>query len=232
MEIDLSLTETIRMMARESGTELFGIADPEAFSDPAYLGNNPLSISDTIRSIIVIGIPVPKGAFMPLPKGRALYTNTLVAGTTTLRAMAYQIARRLEQEGFLASIAPCEGSEFGYLYANKDTLMADFSMKYAAYAAGLGSYGKNHLFISDTYGSRVRFSSVLTDAPLKTDSRADNFLHPACEGCSACIEACPVRAIGSSGTISRRLCADYMYNQLGGLRCGMCIRACPVSCRE
>ena len=76
MEYNTHLTDTIRSMARDSGAELIGFADIQAFSDSAYQGNNPSSISDTLKTVILIGIPVPKGAFMPLPKGRAEYTNT------------------------------------------------------------------------------------------------------------------------------------------------------------
>ncbi len=228
MEYQTHLTDTIRSMALNLGAELIGFADIQVFSDSAYQGNNPSSILDTLKTIILIGIPVPKGAFLPLPKGRAEYTNTLMAGTATLRIMAYQLARKLEQEGFLASIAPSEGSEFGYWYANKETLMADLSMKYTAYVTGLGSFGKNHLFICDMYGSRVRFTAILTDARLKPDSPSEHFIHPSCQDCDACIRACPVQAINPSG-ISRHLCAEYMFKTLGGLRCGMCIKACPMS---
>lgn len=232
MKDDLDLTNIIQTMAEELGSDLIGIADPQAFSHPDYQGNSPLEILDSIKAIILIGISVPKGAYMPLPKGRALYTNTLMAATATLRIMAYQFTRKLEQEGYLATIAPSEGSEFGYWYADKETLMADFSMKYAAYVSGLGSFGKNHLFISDSFGSRVRFSAILTDAPLKTGTRSTQFIHAACKDCSACIDACPVQAIKPDGTIARELCAEYMFQTLGGLRCGMCIRACPLSCQE
>lgn len=232
MTYDLTLTSTIQSIAGELGTDIFGIAEPQAFSDPSYQGNNPLDIMDSIRSIVLIGVSIPKGAFLPLPKGRANYTNTLMAGTATLRVITYSLARRLEAEGYYASIAPSEGSEFGYWYADKDTLMGDFSMKYAAYRAGLGTFGKNHLFISDAYGSRVRFSAILTDAPLQPGTPSGQFLHSACQNCSACIHACPVQAIGADGTISRKACAEYMFHTLGGLRCGMCIRACPLSCSE
>ncbi len=231
MKYNTHLTDIIRAMARESGAELIGFADIQAFADSKYQGNNPSAISDSLKTVILIGIPVPKGAFMPLPKGRAEYTNTLMAGTATLRVMTYKLAGRLEQEGYLASIAPSEGSEFGYWYANKETLMADFSMKYTAYVTGMGSFGKNHLFISDRYGSRVRFSAILTDARLQPDSCSEHFIHPACQDCDECIRACPVQAISQSGTISRQLCAEYMFKTLGGLRCGMCIRACPLSCK-
>lgn len=232
IEQDNNLTDRILTMAKDLGADIVGVADPQVFTNPDYQGNNPLNLLPSLKSIILIGVFIPKGAFVPLPGGRGLYTNTLMAGTATLRVMAYSVARVLEREQYIATIAPSEGSEFGYWYADKKTFMADFSMKYAAYSAGLGSFGKNHLFISDAYGSRVRFTAILTDAPLQPGTRSDTFIHKACMNCSACIDACPPKALKHDGTISRENCAMYMFETLGGLRCGMCIRACPLSCPE
>jgi len=231
-EWDKNLTDRISTMVKELGADITGVADPQVFTSPEYQGNNPLTLLPSLKSIILIGVFIPKGAFLPLPGGRGLYTNTLMAGTATLRVMAYHVARELEREGYIATIAPSEGSEFGYWYADKNTFMADFSMKYAAYSAGLGSFGKNHLFISDAFGSRVRFTAILTDAPLQPGTRSETFIHQACMNCSACIDACPPKALKHDGTISREGCAKYMFETLGGLRCGMCIRACPLSCPD
>lgn len=180
----VTLTNKIIIMAKESGADLIGIADPKELSGQEYQGNSPLEISEQFQSIILIGVMIPKGAFMPLPKGRALYTNTLMAVLLPSRIISYKIARKLEEENFLASIAPSEGSEFGYWYADKKTLKADFSMKYAAFCAGLGSFGKNHLFISEKYGSRVRFMAIVTDALLEHGTRSATFLHSSCKNCA------------------------------------------------
>jgi len=37
-----------------------------------------------------------------------------------------------------------------------------------------------------------------------------------------------VGAISADGTFRPRACLDYMFTTLGGLRCGMCIRVCPL----
>ncbi|MEN6609694.1 MAG: hypothetical protein ABFC24_02545, partial [Methanoregulaceae archaeon] len=79
----------------------------------------------------------------------------------------FRIARDLEKQGYLASLVPTEGSEFGTWYADRETLKADISLQYAAVLAGLGSYGLSQLFISRRYGPRVRMTSVITDALLE-----------------------------------------------------------------
>ncbi len=224
-----SLTGNLRDAAFQRGADLFGVADASCFLDPGYRGNRPQEIMPGVSSVILLGVSVPRGAFATLPKGRAEYTNTLVAGTVTLRWIAFTLARQVEKEGYLATIVPTEGSEFGYWYADRSTLMADLSLKYAAYHAGLGRFGLNHLLIHPDFGARVRMTGILTDAPLET-GKADpgGCVHSRCAECGMCVDACPAGAIGRDGTINRKACADYMFTDLGGLRCGMCIKVCPL----
>lgn len=85
---------------------------------------------ENLQSVILLGVSVPRGAFETLPKGRGEYTNTLMAATATLRIIAFQLDKLIEREGYMATIAPSEGSEFGYWYANCETLKADLSFKY------------------------------------------------------------------------------------------------------
>ncbi|MDD3575082.1 MAG: epoxyqueuosine reductase, partial [Methanospirillum sp.] len=89
IEQDNNLTDRILTMAKDLGADIVGVADPQVFINPDYQGNNPLNLLPSLKSIILIGVFIPKGAFVPLPGGRGLYTNTLMAGTATLRVMAY-----------------------------------------------------------------------------------------------------------------------------------------------
>jgi len=224
-----SLTGNLRHAAFQHGADLFGVADASCFLSPDYQGNRPQEIMPGGTSVVVLGVSVPRGAFSTLPKGRGEYTNTLMAGTATLRVIAFFLARQIEREGYLATIVPTEGSEYGYWYADRATLKADLSLKYAAYHAGLGSFGRNHLLVHPDYGARVRMTGILTDAPLEAgDPGPAPFLHPACESCGKCADICPAKALSRDGPLDRERCADYMFRELGGLRCGMCIRVCPL----
>lgn len=215
--------------ARRLGADFVGIADAAGFLNPDYTGNKPQDFMPGIRSVIVIGVVIPKGCVRPLPQGRAEYTNTLMAGTATLRVIAFRVARDLEKEGYEAALVPIEGSEFGMWYTDKETLRADISLKYAAWLAGLGSYGLNQLLITREAGPRIRMTAILTDAPLEPDHPTEpTLIRSECAACQICVKVCPVGALSADGTIRPQVCRDYMFSTLGGLRCGMCIHVCPL----
>jgi len=67
-----------------------------------------------------------------------------------------------------------------------------FSHKMAARLAGLGWIGKNCLLITPQNGPRVRWASVLTNAPLEASREP---LPNRCGTCRQCVEICPVNAI-------------------------------------
>lgn len=227
---DTALIEKIKNKAFEMNADFIGVADPACFESPDYAGNKPQDVMPEVKSVIVLGVGVPRGAFESLPKGRPEYTNTLMAATATLRIIAFQLAKMIEKEGYRATIVPTEGSEFGYWYADRETLKANLSIKYAAYCAGLGSFGMNHLLITKNYGPRIRMTAILTDSPLETEEKAAElpFINEKCKSCMKCIEICPAGAISANGEIDRQKCAGYMFNELGGLRCGLCIKVCPM----
>ncbi len=203
----------LKEQAQKLGADFVGIADAEGFQRPEYTGNKPQEFMPGIRSVIVIGVVIPKGCVQPLPKGRPEYTNTLMAGTATLRVIAFRLARDLEKQGYEASLVPTEGSEFGMWYADQKTLRADISLKYAAWLAGLGSFGLNQLLITHETGPRIRMTAILTDAPLVADQPTRNaFVRPECTGCQKCIRACPVGAISSDGTFRPALPGLYVLN--------------------
>ena len=208
--------------------DFIGIADSKGFLNPEYQGNKPQDIMENCKSIVIVGVTIPNGCFEPLPKGRAEYTNTLMAGTATLRIIGFKLLKFIEELGYIATLAPSEGSEFGYWYADKETLKADFSMKYACYLSGIGKFGLNHLVITDKFGPRVRMAAIITDAPFVANSHSSEFIDSRCKDCNKCIDICPVSALSRDGTIQRQKCRDYMFNDLGGLRCGMCIKVCPL----
>jgi epoxyqueuosine reductase len=107
-----------------------------------------------------------------------------------------------------------------------------------AEAAGVGRTGKNSLLMVPGYGSRVFLGELLLDLELEPDTPFD--WNP-CEGCSACLDACPTGALAAPGKLDARRCISYLTIELkrdftdneaaitdGWLYgCDHCLDACP-----
>lgn len=113
-----------------------------------------------------------------------------------------------------------------------------FSHKQAAVCAGLGTIGRSALFLSDRFGPRVRLVTVLTDVDLSAGFRKPSCQNP-CEGCRACVAACPAMAISGESyqqagdaILDRAACSQHMkqaYQRIGrGAVCGICVSVCPA----
>lgn len=113
--------------------------------------------------------------------------------------------------------------------------------KTVAVMAGLGWIGKSALFITEEYGSAVRLSSVLTDAPINYNK---SMITTKCGSCMLCTNACPAKAI--SGQLwSPELDRDDFFNAVACRNkareiaaktlnkeitlCGKCIEVCPYT---
>lgn len=71
--------------------------------------------------------------------------------------------------------------------------------------AGVGWIGKNSLSIRRGLGSWFFLGVIATTLPLRPDTPAKSY----CGDCSACINACPTRAIVSPGVVDARRCIAY-----------------------
>jgi epoxyqueuosine reductase len=118
---------------------------------------------------------------------------------------------------------------------DSERICALFSHKLAAHLAGLGWIGKSCLLVTPEHGPRVRFVSVLTDAPLDAGVPMDE----ACGDCTECAEICPTSAIiGHSfdenepreARFDAWKCESYLNSTEQSGRsavCGMCLYVCP-----
>ena len=114
--------------------------------------------------------------------------------------------------------------------------------KTAAVRAGLGWIGKSNLLVTKEYGSAVRITTVLTDAPLP---HAEPVTASSCGNCTACAEACPAGALTGrlwvpgadrEERVDVERCADKAKELMGAFGiteeiCGKCIEVCPYTRR-
>jgi epoxyqueuosine reductase QueG len=113
--------------------------------------------------------------------------------------------------------------------------------KTVATRAGLGWIGKSALLVTPEFGSALRISSLLTDAPLVTNSPQDSSF---CGDCTACEMACPAKAIRGHlwdtstprdelfDAVACRKEARRRAMQSFGVeitQCGKCIEICPYT---
>lgn len=115
--------------------------------------------------------------------------------------------------------------------------------KTVATRSGLGWIGKSALLVTEAFGSMIRLSSILTDAPLETTEPINK---SKCGNCSVCIESCPAGAIsGNLWTVGTS--RDELYDAVACRKtarerakkvfnikitqCGKCIEVCPYTRR-
>jgi epoxyqueuosine reductase len=158
----------------------------------------------------------------------------------TVNAALDQIALRgvmfIQQCGYDAVAVPASQT----VNDAQDPYMGIFPHKTAAVMAGLGSIGRNGLFLHREYGPRVRLATILTDMPLISDRSGTAGQSP-CVGCDLCVRACPAMAltgrdwhdgISRDEIVDAKACSDYMnsrFKHIGrGSVCGICIKVCPA----
>ena len=146
----------------------------------------------------------------------------------------FEIGTYIQNEGYrYLPIAASQSIPDG-----KGGLYGIVSHKAAARQAGLGSIGKNALFISKQFGPRIRLGTLLTDMPLQTTTIAEN--PDICGACTICTTKCPAMALRGQvwqpglqrdDIVDAAACSNYMkekFQHIGrGAVCGICMRYCP-----
>jgi epoxyqueuosine reductase len=111
------------------------------------------------------------------------------------------------------------------------------SQRHAAVRAGLGEFGLNNVVVTERYGPRIRFNSVITAAPLTPSPLLQA---KACPGtaCQICLEECPAHALSLLPAaeedriwldpVSRTDWATCRQKREPLACAGRCLRVCPV----
>lgn len=146
-----------------------------------------------------------------------------------LDQLALELTNRLQEDGYNALPIPASQT------VDWEGQRGHLSHKVIALRAGLGWLGRNCLLVHPTYGAQVRYVTVLTDAPLAVDSPLEG---AGCGSCEACVQVCPVQAIGSDwrqyekGRCLEKLKEFSKRYSIGHYICGLCVKACPGPARN
>lgn len=221
------MTASLEMLMRSSGIDIFGTSDvsgaaPEKFKKTPCAVTLGIRLSDAVMDAVKDG-PTKN------------YFHHYRTANAFLDMCAMRCVIELQREGYMAVAIPASQT------TNEPGIAGDFQHKTAANLAGLGFIGKSALFITNEFGPRVRFATVLTDMKLE----GAEIKRPECNNCNACVKACPCGAITgkiwSKGALREELvdallCSKYMkekYEMTGrGSVCGICVAICPFGKRK
>lgn len=219
------MKEDIRKIFMKLGAVICGIANIDRFHN-APEGFNPIDIYPKCKSVIVFGMPIPKGLYEVSP--RLIYNRFGGITKIELDRIAYYAALEIERnQGGTAVPLPSDGP-YEYWKVEEMEGRGLLSMRHAAVLAGLGAFGKSSLVLNEKYGNALNFGAVLTDLDLQSDELAKSIC---IENCSLCLDNCPVGALTGTGAIQKRCRVHTYFNNDRGFEvtnCNKCRVVCPM----
>jgi epoxyqueuosine reductase QueG len=228
------LRKELEEFSRDLGADLFGVAD---LTDSQvnnlimrqggeHISNYPRSISLGIRLIDSV---VNQLYRHEEPSAIYSYRGLYNSANANLDRVTLLVAKKIQKAGFNAYPIPASQT------INDRKLEGAISHKLSAHLSGLGWIGKSCLLITPEYGPRVRFATILTDAPLEPGKQIEN----QCGDCQNCVEICPPKAFTGvkfdpseprDVRFRAHQCRSYTQRraqQLGEGICGLCVYICP-----
>ena len=229
----MGITRRVREILESQFVDYVGFADIADYSDEVirYGGN----IVKGYRRAVSIGIIIPDSIVDHLPERSDpnVAAEYRVHGYEVLNQrlnhVASLLSSHLNRQGYpTLPIAAADRTD-------EERATPTVSHKMIAHIAGIGWIGKNCLLVTAEHGPRLRLVSLLTDAPIEAAVRLRTSV---CNGCDACVKACPVGAIKGrpfqlgedrEERFDFRKCEDYLRTLRAASNgvCGMCLHACP-----
>lgn len=221
----MTLSIKLKKFLIKNGATEVGFADIANFTPQPELKNG-----------VVFYITYPKEIIRHMQNAPTQeYVEELVSLNSRLDALGMKCEEFLIDEGYNAYAQTKKrlGTDFGEFNS------FELPHKTIATRAGLGWIGKSALFTTKNYGSALRLSSVLTDAPLDIGKP---ILKSRCGKCMECRDACLGGAISGlnwnyklkrNDFYDDKKCEKYALKvseeNLGkpDTVCGKCIFACP-----
>jgi epoxyqueuosine reductase len=227
------LDDSVRSFAEECGADLFGVADLSIAHDFILsrggedVASYPRAISIGIALLHTIVDQLPRRDEAAVAVSYRHHAYDII--NERLDIIASRLCSLLQKEGYRAYPVPAAKR------VDDERICSFFSHKLAAHLAGLGWIGKSCLLITPEAGPRVRWTTVLTDAPLAPGRP----LQEQCGDCQECVRICPVCAFTGrafredeprEARYDARKCEAYhkKLEKKNGLGvCGMCVYVCP-----
>lgn len=237
MTVEKTLDARFREDGLALGANYFGVADLSPARE--WVEEQGGQMMAQFPRAVSIGVTMPSAIVDQLHRQEdravvlAYRSHSYDILNVRLDQIASRLAGTLQREGCRAF--PVCASQT----VDEQRLYGLFSHKLAAHLAGLGWIGKSCLLVTPEVGPRVRWASILTDAPLT----AGRPLTERCGGCTECVESCPPRAFTGRNFQADEpredrfdvlKCDEYFRQrekQVGARVCGLCVHVCPYGRR-
>jgi epoxyqueuosine reductase len=230
----LHLDERIKKLVEAENADFFGVADLSLAHDAIREQGGPLvakyprSISIGIRLLDILVDELPNRHERAVALNYRHHAYDII--NRRLDLIASPVSSLLQDEGYDAYPVPASERY------DDERICAVFSHKLAANLAGLGWIGKSCLLVTPEAGPRVRWVTVLTDAPLKATGSP---MEVQCGDCQDCVDICPPSAFTGRAfskeepremRYDARKCEKYFEDTektIGLAVCGLCLYVCP-----
>lgn len=174
----MKLTDEVKKLLYDCGADLIGIGDMSEVENCHF--KTGISIAVALSKNIIIDLQkAPTKEYYDLYHSLNKKLNEIVMAGEDF----------LKERGFEAY-----AQTTGRVEVNQKRL-SKLPHKTVATRSGLGWIGKNCLLVTSQYGSAIRISSLLTNAPLKCDEPVNQSY---CGTCSQCVKNCPAQALKDS----------------------------------
>ena len=234
-ELIMDLFHRLKGLTETWGADFLGVADLKNAYNEILAQGGP-NIAHYPRAVAV-GIALAPSIVDSLPhrSHRAVAVNYRHHGydviNQRLDLLVSHLNSLLQRAGYQAMPIPASKR------IDSERICGAFSHKLAAHLAGLGWIGKSCLLVTPEAGPRVRWATVLTDAPLPMTGQP---MKEQCGSCNLCVEACPVHAFTGksfceSDPREKRYDAGKCDQYFAMMKktdpemavCGMCLYVCP-----
>lgn len=171
----MNLTEEVKKTLYGQGADLVGIGDMSNVKNCDFKIGVSVAVSLPRNTIIDLQEAPTKEYYELYDSLNQKLNEIILAGEAFLKAKGFD--------------AYAQTTDRVKVNQNK---ISELPHKTVATRAGLGWIGKNCLLVTPRYGSAIRISSLLTNAPLECEEAVNQSY---CGGCNICIRQCPAQAL-------------------------------------
>ncbi|MFA9378415.1 MAG: hypothetical protein ACERKZ_16970 [Lachnotalea sp.] len=187
---------------------------------------HPKVFLETAKTVIVYFIPFSKETVTSIQGEKVIskaWSKSYNNGNMILNQIAKNLQEQLKTRGITVKSEPPTYANASYDSIN---LSAKWAHKSSAVIAGIGTFGLNHLLITEK-GTAGRIGSVVIDSEIEPTKVKENSqcLYYKTGKCKVCVTKCPSGALSEDGNFDRFRCNAYLdgkniHEQEQG--CGMC----------